>query len=140
MNKENLLRMAKHLKNVPRKLFSMEMFRYCDNSGDMIPECNSVGCIIGHCVILDEWEEVPKVFGVIDFLQWSEKFTGILSLSPEWHWCFSGKWSTVDNTVDGAIARIIWLLENGLPENWHKQMCGKQPLCYTDIKVEDHHG
>ena len=133
--------MAKHLKNVPRKLFSMELFRHCGIAGDRVPECKSVGCVIGHCVVLDKWEDVYKDSGgEIDYLQWSEKFTGLPSSSSEWDWCFSGRWSSVDNTVDGAIARIIWLLENGLPENWHKQMCGKQPLCYTDIKVEDHHG
>jgi len=96
---------------------------------DITPECNSVGCIIGHCTALDpnplpRWGE-----GGIRFCDWAVKFTELVG--DEWKWCFSSKWLTTDNTPEGAALRIEWLLNNGLPENWVEQMNGTAPLCYA---------
>jgi len=53
----------------------------------------------------------------------------------EWDWCFSGDWSDVDNTNQGAAKRIVYLIEHGLPANYKNQMYGRAPLCYVNTKV-----
>ena len=32
-----------------------------------------------------------------------------------WNWLFSNRWTSLDNTPDGAARRIFWFLKNGLP-------------------------
>jgi len=130
MNRENLQRMADYIKTVPQEKFAINMYRgaYKDNGH----ECNTLGCVIGHCTILDK-NPLP-IMGFnqrIDFGLWSEGFTGIDVDEDEWKWCFDGDWDTIDNTPTGAAKRIEWLLNNGLPENWEQQMSGEKPLCYN---------
>ena len=64
------------------------------------------------------------------WLLYSERIFGIEFGTDKWDWCFSGLWHKTDNTPEGAADRIEWVLENGLPDNWLEQMCGKDPLCY----------
>ena len=109
MNKENLLRMADHIETVPQDVFSMRYYRGGgnDSTEDLTHECKSVGCVIGHCVILDNWENVPKddLFGIY-YMEWSEKFTGLRGLSYKWIYAFSGDWKQHDNTPKGAAERL----------------------------------
>lgn|SRR5574343_751787 len=125
MNKENLIKAANYIATVPQGMFDMDFFRI--NNRDT-HECNSIGCVIGHCVILDEWSNVPIFNGAIDFLAWSLKFFD--TNYNEWMWCFCDEWSEIDNTPIGASKRILWLVENGLPGNWRKQIEGESKLCY----------
>lgn len=131
MNRENLQRMADHIRTVPQEKFDMDVYR--DNDS-LSHECNTVGCVIGHCTVLDKEPLPPLSYICIDFTVWSERFTGIDSVADAWHWCFSSHWSHVDNTPTGAALRIEWLLNNGLPENWDEQMNGQEPLCYLNDK------
>jgi hypothetical protein len=125
MNRENLGRMAAHIRTIPKEMFDMYSFRRGQSE---TPECDSVGCVIGHCTVLDP-EPLPRdVFGHIAFVTWSYGFTGLTD--DEWGWCFSGGWSGTDNTTEGAALRIEWLLKNGLPKDWREQMNGYSPLCY----------
>jgi hypothetical protein len=127
MNRENLQRMADHIRTVPQELFDMRRFR----SGKKdTHECTSVGCIIGICTILDP-EPLPMLNSItIDFNGWTKKITGMSVITNEWYWCFSMYWVDTDNTPTGAADRIEWLLNHGLPEDWEDQMCGDAPLCY----------
>ena len=128
MNKKNLLRMADHIEKVPQERFNPEIYR--GRSDDFTPECNSVGCTIGHCAILDKWENVPRNdFGNIQFFTWSRQFTGVMSLS-EWKYLFDPNWHKTDNTPTGAAKRIRYFVENGLPEDWEEQINGTAPLSY----------
>jgi hypothetical protein len=122
--------MADHIETVNPKLFGMRLFR----EGDDTPhECNSVGCIIGHCVVLDEWKNVPLyIDGDINFVAWAEQFTGVSRFRSLWNWFFSGAWTITDNTPAGAAARIRYTVKHGLPENWEEQMRGRAPLCYIE--------
>jgi len=119
--------MADYIRTVPQKSFTMDTYRI--SSGDESAKCNSVGCVIGHCTILDE-----QLFNRLSpygiFEQWSYLFTELFQDSPQWDWCFNGLWSYCDDTPTGAADRIEWLLSNGLPENWRAQMVGDAPLCY----------
>ena len=127
MNKENLQRMADYIRTIPQEKFNMVAWRDGDTNKH---ECDSVGCVVGHCTVLDKIENIPFTsLGSIDFTRWSEDFTGIYT-REEWNWCFSDEWHEVDNTPEGAALRIEWLLEKGLPEDWEEQMNSEVPLCY----------
>lgn len=127
MNKENLLKMADYIETVPQEKFGMKLFRFGDEN---TPECNSVGCIIWHCTILDT-EPLPRdLDGGIDFYKWSKSFTGISPFTNDWEYLFSWAWVMTDNTPTGAAKRIRHYVENGLPENWYNIMFGDAPLPY----------
>ena len=127
MNRENLGRMPAHIRTIPQAMFDMDRWR----TGDaFVPECESVGCVIGHCTILDP-KPLPMWSNGIDFEVWSEQFTGMEAFSDDWNWCFAYNWAQVDNTPEGAARRIEWLLDKGLPEDWFEQMEGDSPLCYA---------
>ena len=132
MKRENLQLMANHLKtNVLPENFHMGKYRgFYDFSN---PECGSVGCAVGTCTVLDV-ENVMNNFtnpdGEIEFLDWSEDFTGLLGGGDEWGWCFASDWSKTDNTPTGAALRIEWLLKYGLPVYWKNQMYDDEKLCY----------
>lgn len=108
MNKENLLRMADHIKTVPQDVFDMKHYRDGGNydTEDFTHKCESVGCVIGHCVILDNWENVPKTSIGILYMPWVETFTGLDSDSDEWEYAFSESWVKYDNTPKGAAERL----------------------------------
>ena len=124
MNRENLRLMAAHLLTIPPEMF--DMYHYRRGCKTTTAECGSVGCVLGHCTILDpKPERIPIYgYGYIDFVTWSEEFTGLAFKSPAWLFCFSGDWSKVDNTPQGASNRILTLLDKGLPANWEDQMYG----------------
>jgi hypothetical protein len=125
MNRENLKLMAAHIRTIPQEMFNMWWFR---GGQAKTPECDSVGCVIGHCTVLDPNPRPRDGFGDIDFRGWSQGFTGLIG--NEWEWCFSSPWQYTDNTPEGAALRIEWLLENGLPQEWCEQLLGDSPLCY----------
>lgn len=128
-NVANLNRMADYIETIPQEKFDMVDFRKDDLPTEY--ECNTVGCIIGHCTILDEMSNMPKYpDGWINFFLWSKQFTGLELNSDFWRWCFSGSWVSVDNTPTGAARRIRYTINNGIPENWKKQMYGDEPLIY----------
>jgi hypothetical protein len=127
MNKENLLRMADYIETVPQEKFDMELFRAGDGN---TPECNSIGCIIGHCTVLDTKPLPIYINGNINFYEWSQSFTGINRESYDWIYLFSWEWAATDNTPTGAAKRIRHYVENGLPENWHDIIYGNAPLPY----------
>lgn len=126
MNKENLQRMADYIKTIPQEKFDMGLFRDGDRRTH---ECNSVGCIIGNCTILDN-EPLPRYNdGSIDFQKWSINFTGITN-THHWNWLFGGSLRYIDNTTLGASKRIEHYIKNGLPDNWREIMYGSDPLPY----------
>jgi hypothetical protein len=128
MNKENLQRMADYIRTVPQESFHMSVYRL---GSKVYHKCNSVGCVIGHCTVLDDFDNIPTLWDdEINFPEWSENYTGLASGESEWIWCFASLWNQTDNTPTGAADRIEWLLKNGLPEDWYEQLTGKNPLIY----------
>jgi hypothetical protein len=127
MNRDNLQRMADFIRTIPQEAFDMGAFR---KGQKITPECDSVGCVIGHCTVLDpNPDEIPRWHdgGMIEYDEWSLNFTG---LDVEWDWCFNSDWTLADNSPKGAALRIEWLLNHGLPEDWREQMIGEAPPCY----------
>lgn len=119
MNRENLQRIADFIPTIPQESFDMSTYRW---GFDQEPECKSIGCVIGHCTILDKDNILANHIGVLGrlkFTEWSEEFTGLSHLSYKWDWCFSSLWASVDNTVEGARKRILYLLDKGrVPEGF----------------------
>ena len=89
-------------------------------------QCNSSACAIGVAVLGGIGRSGTKYIQMYaqDVFGTDEENT------PEGEWMFSSYWEETDNTPHGAAARIRWLLEKGLPDNWEEQMFGEQPLCY----------
>jgi len=132
MNKDNLRKMAEYIRTIPENLFDMQIFRAPGNYKEV--ECNSVGCVIGHCTHLDA-DNVLRNYtrfhdDSIRFHKWAEDFTEMGMYSASFQWCFDSEWADVDNTPEGAARRIEWLIDKGLPKNWQSQMEGKASLCY----------
>jgi len=115
MNKENLLRMANHIETIPQKEFDMGSFRKGGPSNEF--QCNTVGCAIGHCTILDT-ENIKNNFvysdGDINFEAWSKDFTGVRNIEL-WNHLFGNKWKYVDNTPKGTANRIRHVVKHGFP-------------------------
>jgi hypothetical protein len=130
MNRENLLRAADYLEQfVTDEMFMMSGFRRADDCYNHI--CNSVGCIIGHTIAIDDWNNVYKLDGKILFKQWSHDFFGVPPLSVRWLYLFGG--GHPDQTRKWAIARLRYVAENGFPEgdDIYDEYLGKKPLSYT---------
>jgi len=124
--------MADYIETVLQRNFNMRIFRTGQRTAH---ECGSVGCVIGHCTILDERPLPMNRFDNIDFDAWSFDFTGLKPNSDEWDYLFSSDWETIDNTPTGAAKRIRYFLKNGLPRNSYKQILGSAPLSYLKNKT-----
>lgn len=130
MNIYNLLKMAHHIKTIHISNFDMAMFDAVDGKGNYVRD------VIGHCITLDDKENIPYLeSGDIDFAKWSESFTGLYRHSNEWYWLFSDEWQMSDNTPRGAAKRIVHFVKKGLPDNWTQQLRGRSRLCYKNIKL-----
>ena len=115
INYLNLKRMFNYiLKSVPEKKINMGVFRTGSSKNH---KCGSTGCVIGHCTILDEWENLPFDYvHEISFAKWSEDFTGLEYLSHKWTWCFGVSWS--DNKTQ-ILLRLKYLIDNqSVPSDW----------------------
>ena len=115
MNLINLKRMYNHvLLNVSEKNLGMTCYR---TSSYKSHECESTGCVIGHCVIIDDYKNIPLDYkGNIDFTDWSEKFTGIKCSSFIWAWLFGCNWPSNKEQI---LLRFKYLIEyQKHPDNW----------------------
>ena len=108
MNIHNLKRMYNHILTVPEELLNMSYWRQDDLLIE--PECNTVGCVAGHCVFLDV--SIIERFrnDQIDFTSWSEKFTELDFFDDAivWSFLFDAAWGRKDktNTKEQILARI----------------------------------
>ena len=116
INYLNLKKMFNHiLENVPEDMINIKQYRRHDDHFNH--ECKSIGCIIGHCIILDDWLKVPKLQDEsIDFIEWSQNFTGFMYYDDNWLWCFSGNWY---NNREQALLRLKYFIDNkSVPNDW----------------------
>jgi len=133
MNETNLMKMANYIENIPQKDFSMEVWRRGVNNVNVV--CNSVGCAVGHCTILDV-ENIKKNFidryDIIDYLEWSSEFTGINYSSMKWAYLFVDDWMFIDNTPKGTANRIRYVVKYGFPNyiGMYEEINGLKKLNY----------
>jgi hypothetical protein len=132
VNRENLAKLADYLQRPLPIDFDMEYYGLDSSGGDVLypskaPSCGTVACAVGcgpYAGIAPEPVE-----------GWRAYSDRVFDLNaPAWLWLFSTDWSEIDNTPQGAAARIRWLLDKGLPGNWKSQMFGRAPLCYREVQ------
>jgi hypothetical protein len=116
MNIHNLKRMYNHILTVPEELLDMQYWR---KEGAQMThyECNTIGCIIGHCIILDTSIVKRKSDNAIDFERWSEDFLKTRSSSDAWDFLFSQKWAEgiTRNSKSQILARLKqFIIESNL--------------------------
>jgi hypothetical protein len=122
----NLRKGAEGLMNLPPdRPFDMKAYRGDNGSPGDVHDCGTAGCAMGY---FPTW--IPAISGEICWYQYEVRVTG-LALDP-WLWCFDLDWSLIDNTPQGAARRILYLLDNGLPDNWRKQMRGDAPYIFAE--------
>jgi hypothetical protein len=129
-HKENLLKLARYLWDLPENYAHFDMEYYFNvagalrppRSGELPTGCGTVACAVGH----------GPAAGIkpSDYVGWrhytSEAF-GARVLDPVWEWCFDARWSRKDNTPRGAAKRIFYMLENGAPPSvWNLESYANQ--------------
>jgi len=98
--------------------------------GGYSDHCGSVGCAVGH----GPYAGIPKNEEEL-WHSYSDRVF-VESIRAE-SWMFDADWELVDNTPEGAAARIEWFLEHGVPDNWVQQLEGDAPLCYSTENTND---
>lgn len=98
--------------------------------------CNTSACLSGWLsILLNKFNRskvhaggLPTGFIVKDSVTFG-------FMSDEWTYLFDSDWHHKDNTLRGAIQRLIYFSENGLPANWLDQMHGERSLPYAQIEI-----
>jgi hypothetical protein len=119
MNKTNIYNAIQYMKTVDPKWFDMASYR---DGEERTHQCKSVGCIIGHCTILD-----PNPLPVydysrnIDFTTWSSEFFDLEANTGIWDFLFSSDWAEYpkSRSLKQAIRRMKYVYKHGsVPEGW----------------------
>lgn len=162
-HRKNLRKLAKYLDEVvskqPRHTFNMD--RYSNSMFSMVPVnlsykntvdyvCGTVACAVGHAPKLfrikdSDWDKYWNEKHGFNWYRFQHRLFGVSSSSittelsavtihEVWAWLFDSYWKNIDNTPQGAAARIRYFTKFGLPITFKDQLEGNAPLCY---KTED---
>lgn len=158
--RNNLKILRDYLKyNVAQTNFNMSWYR---KTNEDLPtefwsknKCGTAGCALGWAPFAEGLEPIEAHFIFAEsseseersYLNWTAyaeyHFPAIgMDVSPKgkvnefFNWLFSASWFKTDNSIEGAVARIDYLLENGLPDDYLEQMYGQNPLSYKVEKRE----
>lgn len=123
MNIENLKRAQEFISGIHPEKFCMYEFR--DDFKRKTPECDSVGCIIGHCTALDidnvmKNHRFPTTLN-IDFDGWGREFFDLDLDSVEGRqkaqYLFASSWADDErtNTPEHAVYRIQKIIDGYQP-------------------------
>ena len=118
VHKERLRKLAEYLlTKVPEEKFDMEVYRQEGNTAHI---CGTAGCALGWApAIMSPYTFYKYKTGTKDldvlFNNISMKYFGIDWYEEVWVYLFSANWVTVDNTPQGAAARILYFLDHGIP-------------------------
>lgn len=121
INLANLRLIREHLFwNVKPEDFDMTVFNKFELEDKKLrinepADCKTVGCIIGHSVVLDrplleKCTEVAEHF--TNYTLWSEMYLDIQSTDPIWHYLFSERWAEIAPSKTSALERIDYVLQN----------------------------
>lgn len=134
VNRENLEKLAAYLATgATRMQFDMSVYCVSDDD-DVLPikhNCGTIGCAAGHGPSAGLKGKRGEDWG-----EYCERVFGISQNEDAWKWCFDCRWELADNTPEGAAARIRWMLEKGVPNNFYDQMWKEAPLCYRAPRTE----
>lgn len=127
---ENLLKLALYLLDLPEgySQFNMAVFyeeNYLGDRGRGYAECGTVACAVGHApralsldppdIVCPDESTEEAMDDEDPWLSWSDRHLGKLS-TPVWQFCFTGFWTSRDNTPQGAAARIIYAVTCESPQ------------------------
>jgi hypothetical protein len=125
--RRNLRKLAKYLLGKKLKAgFSMTSY-----GQEKSANCGTIGCAAGHGPYAGIEKKPREKWG----RYCKRVFLNPLDENSGWQWCFEAIWKYVDDTPRGAAKRILYMLENGIPENAQDQACGEAPLCYRRFRV-----
>ena len=124
MKKKNLKKLAKYLEeNVSQDMLDMGIYRA--NTDHMVvrfytlEDCGTVGCALGWSPFAEGLETIPEDYytvsdGKITQLAFERYSTRMFELeNAEWSFLFESAWVKYDNSVEGAVDRIRWLVKKG---------------------------
>jgi hypothetical protein len=136
MNKTNIYNAIQYMKTVDPKWFDMASYR---DGEETTHQCKSVGCIIGHCTILD-----PNPLSVhgysddIDFSTWASEFFDLNVCTALWDFIFSSYWAeySKSKSLKQAIRRLKYVYKHGnVPEGWNGDFEKTTLLYYLNKQV-----
>ena len=126
------------------KTFDMHAYRTGDNT---TPECNSVGCAVGHLTVLDDKLKTDRNYfryidGEIKFVSWAKYFFGLSEL--EYAFIASGYFARAFPKYTGkqqlahAIERIDYVRKHGrVPKGFRNFLdCIEFPLGFFKGKIK----
>lgn len=108
--RDNLRKLADYLDSGKLKA-KFDMDRFSELRINSEQTCGSVGCAIGHGPYVGIIKEAEE-----NWYEYAERVFGMVP--ARWAWLFSSNWKDVDNTPEGAAARIRYYLEHGMPKNY----------------------
>jgi hypothetical protein len=125
----NLRKGAEGLMSLPPdRPFDMKLYRGDFSKPSDTHYCGTVGCALGYFPMF-----VPAKKGEI-WDDYTDRVTGMGwdGQKNAWMWCFSTYWAGIDNTPQGAARRILYVLNNGLPDDWWEQVNGDAPYMFAE--------
>ncbi len=117
MNSHNLTLLANYLEALPSDYKHFAMSHYMTTGSRALGPlevgatigCGTSACALGHAPFVTG---LPKPNEKENWSYYSERIFDMSYYSDEWGWCFSCQWASVDDTPQGAAARIKHLVKN----------------------------
>ena len=128
MNKENLLKGADFIEKIPDFMFYMGCYR---DGQEETPECDSIGCALGHLTALFPDKLTYTRKGTIKFWDMCEDVFGITDDMCE-NYLFSPNWDGIDNSPILCAERMRFVAEKGEKagrDAWHL-VCDENDLVF----------
>lgn len=137
MNEKNLRILGEYLISLPDDYKYFDMSDFCKSLAEirLTPnqaERGKIGDPLWHAIKAGIKPKSNRA--KTSWVAFCYEAMGISFCGIEGDWCFSPRWELADNSPQGAGRRILWLLEHGLPDDWHEQMFAEAELCYLNYK------
>lgn len=141
---QNLKDLSAYLKSLPKTKVTFDMATFYDTNAELerLGECGTSACAVGHYAMMKGWKtremgaqppaDVAREHGLVRAeggtysMGWSEFCTKVIGVEimtgnddTLFEWLFDAYWASIDNTPEGAAARIDYFLEKGLPSNFY---------------------
>lgn len=149
--RDNLLILAQHLDSLPTRYsrFDMRAFHFLPGMTRGSPivhmtigplevpgegeGCGTAGCCLGH----GPWAGIMPDEGDYSWAVYSFTKFGVKNGGIEDAWLFGALWTEVDNTHQGAAARIRYFLDDGVPERFGTPNAEQVELYQHYVRVEE---
>ena len=123
-----------YIDTLPDELIDMRRWRLGRSD---TPECDSIGCIVGHCTALYDANSLPWSGDVVRFSEVAEFKLGIHVDDYLWDFLFSWSWSKNTRAENGsqrafALDRMDYVIRKGGAPLWWSYdyyMSKEQLLC-----------